>query len=197
MAVRRTATIDDLESAIPDDLEMVERARRNRMAFDELYDRYVESVYRFCNRRLHDDDHAAEATAQVFERAWTGLDRFRGNDALSFRAWLFQIANRLVIDAYRERPNLPLEHAGELPESNIAYLPGPAAERHERQERLRQALAQLPDEQRHIVEMRLSGLNGVEIAAALGRTHSSIKSSQFRAYTRLRELLSGLEETND
>jgi len=77
-----------------------------------------------------------------------------------------------------------------IPESNISYLPDRAAERSEARETLRDALAQLPEEQRRIVELRLSGLNGVEIAAVLEKTHAAIKSSQFRAYARLRELLS-------
>jgi RNA polymerase sigma-70 factor (ECF subfamily) len=177
-----------------DDLALVERARIDRASFDRVYQRYVDQVYRYCNRRLNDDDRAADAAAQVFAKAWSGLDRFRGDGPLSFRTWLFTIANRTVTDDYRRKPSEPIERHTAIPESNIAYLPDPAAERNARRDALRSALEQLPDEQRRIVELRLSGLNGVEIAAVLGRSHSAIKSSQFRAYSRLRELLSDLEE---
>ncbi len=54
-------------------------------------------------------------------------------------------------------------------------------------------LAALPDEQRHVVALRLAGLSGPEIAAVLGRHPAAVKSTQFRAYTRLRRLL-GREE---
>lgn len=191
MAVRRDMQHDDDE---PDDATLVERARIDRASFDLLYRRYADAIYRYCNRRLNDDDRAADAAAEIFAKAWSNLARFRGDGAVSFRAWLFTIANRAVIDDYRRRPVDPIERHPALPESNIAYLPVPAAERADRRAALRSALAQLPDEQRRIVELRLSGLKGIEIAAVLGRSHSAIKSSQFRAYSRLRTLLSDLEE---
>lgn len=178
----------------PDDAALAVEARRDPAAFDRLYRRYHPAIVRYCNRRLDDDDRAAEAAAQVFAKAWANLDRFRGGGPVSFRAWLFAIANRTVTDEHRRRPSLPLDRAEDLPEANVTYLPGPAAERAERRTALRSALARLPEEQRRIVELRLSGLDGVEIAAVLGRSHAAIKSSQFRAYARLRELLRGLRE---
>lgn len=190
MAVRRMTANDDEEVG---DAELVERARHDRAAFEALYQRYVDSIERYCNRRLNDDERAADAAAQVFARAWSGLARYRGDRALSFRAWLFTIANRIVTDDYRRKRSEPIERLAALPESNVAYLPDPAAERNARRDALRSALAQLPAEQRRIVELRLSGLNGVEIAAVLGRTHAAVKSSQFRAYARLRELLADMD----
>jgi DNA-directed RNA polymerase specialized sigma24 family protein len=50
-------------------------------------------------------------------------------------------------------------------------------------------LARLPERQRQIVELRLLGLNGVEIAEVVGLSHSAVKSAQFRAYGALRDLL--------
>lgn len=50
-------------------------------------------------------------------------------------------------------------------------------------------LGQLPETQRAIVELRLAGLRGDEIASALDTTLSAVKSAQYRAYQRLRELL--------
>jgi DNA-directed RNA polymerase specialized sigma24 family protein len=51
------------------------------------------------------------------------------------------------------------------------------------------ALAQLPEEQRRVVELRLAGMNGPEIALALGRSHDSVRTTQRRALARLRTLL--------
>ena len=55
--------------------------------------------------------------------------------------------------------------------------------------RVRALLDRLPERQRRIVELRMSGLNGIEIADALQMSHAAVKSAQFRAYSSLRELL--------
>lgn len=186
MAIRQRIVVEKLAET---DEALATRARIDRESFGLLYERYADPIFRYCNRRLNDDSRASEASAQVFSRALDGISRFRGEGPLSFRAWIFTIANRTVTDEYRRRTTEPIERAVEFPESNISYLPDRAAERSEARDTLRAALAQLSEEQRRIVELRLSGLNGVEIAAVLGKTHAAIKSSQFRAYARLRELL--------
>jgi RNA polymerase sigma factor (sigma-70 family) len=54
---------------------------------------------------------------------------------------------------------------------------------------LRDALSHLNDDQRHVIELRLSGLKGPEIASVLGRSESAVKMLQFRAMKRLRDEL--------
>ena len=54
---------------------------------------------------------------------------------------------------------------------------------------VRNLLVQLTPDQRDVVELRLSGLTGVEIADALGKQPGAVRAVQFRAYQRLRELL--------
>lgn len=175
---------------------VVARARVDRRAFAPLYERYAERVFRFCWRRLESADAASDATAHVFTRALAGLDGYRGGGELSFRAWLFAIAHHTVADAHRRRIDDPLDAAAEVVDGVAAHAPELASLALERRSELRRALAQLPDDQRRIVELRLAGLNGVEIAAALGKTHSSIKSGQFRAYAKLRALLRPEEESD-
>ena len=55
-------------------------------------------------------------------------------------------------------------------------------------------LPQLPDDQRRVLELRLAGLKGPEIARALGRSHGSIRVAQYRAIARLRSLLADSSE---
>jgi DNA-directed RNA polymerase specialized sigma24 family protein len=51
------------------------------------------------------------------------------------------------------------------------------------------ALDRLSDEQREVLELRLAGLTGQEIAGATRRSLSATKSIQFRALSRLRTVL--------
>jgi DNA-directed RNA polymerase specialized sigma24 family protein len=50
-------------------------------------------------------------------------------------------------------------------------------------------MARLTPDQRRVVELRLSGLTAVEIAAVMGRSHGTIRNLHHRALVRLRELL--------
>ena len=52
-----------------------------------------------------------------------------------------------------------------------------------------QLLASLPDDQHHVLELRLAGLTGPEVAVAIGRSHDSVRTTQRRALSRLRTLL--------
>lgn len=65
---------------------------------------------------------------------------------------------------------------------------------HERRYSVRRLLDHLSPLQREVVELRLAGLTGIEVADALGRNHGAVKAIQFRAIARLRDLL-GVEST--
>ena len=171
------------------DAALVARAQRYPREFAPLYDRYAEPVYRYCHRRLGCPDAAADATAVVFTRALAALPRYREG---SFRSWLFAIAHNAITDSYRSRasrPESPLEAAADLADTARDAAPEDAALAGEARRSLLAALDRLPAEQRRIVELRLAGLTGPEIAAVLDRTVGSVKIAQHRAYARLRSIL--------
>jgi DNA-directed RNA polymerase specialized sigma24 family protein len=59
---------------------------------------------------------------------------------------------------------------------------------------LRALLAPLPVDQRRVLELRLAGLTGAEIAVVLARSVAAVKMLQLRAMTRLRAELGVTEE---
>ncbi len=148
-----------------DDARLVEMAQADARAFAPLYGRYAEPVYRYCYRKLGHPEIAADATAQVFVQALAALPRYRspGN---SFRAWLFTTAHVPTADP--------------LPEEALLRLDAGVT--------VRTLLATLPDEQRQILELRLAGLTGGEIATVLGRSPGAVRVAQVRAIARLREM---------
>lgn len=80
--------------------DLVDRARRGeRAAFDELYERHVGRVYAICLRLMSDPAAAAEATQDVFVRAWRRIDSFRGDSG--FGTWLHRLAVNLALDRQR------------------------------------------------------------------------------------------------
>jgi RNA polymerase sigma-70 factor (ECF subfamily) len=157
--------------------------------FAELYRRHVAAVYRFCRHRTATREAAEDATSVVFLRALAGIATYQPGLG-SFRAWLFGIAYRTVVDGYRrERPTAPIEAASEIPDERWQRSPELVAERAAAADGVDRLLAMLSDQQRAVVELRLAGLTGPEIATALGKSLASVKLAQFRAYGRLRTLL--------
>ncbi len=169
----------------PSDADLAARARHDPHAFALLYARYVESVHRYCYRRLGNREAAEDATSTVFMKALAGLPGYRDE---SFRGWLFTIAHHVVADRRRaHRPLHSLDAAGELHDN--APSPEDLALANEDWLTVRQLLAQLPEHQRQVIELRLAGLTGTEIARILGRSAANIHVTQFRAVARLRALL--------
>jgi len=168
-----------------DEVAIIALAKRDPAAFAPLYQEYLGPVYRYCYRRLGSREAAEDATSLVFERALRALPTFRG---ASFRAWLFTIAHNTVTDAYRRRgANPPLAEALEIVDQ--APRPEHLALLADEQRLLVTALALLPADQRHVIELRLSGIPSVDVAEILDRSPQAVRALQLRATRRLQTLL--------
>jgi len=165
--------------------DLVRLAKIDRAQFETLYRIHVDAVYRFCLRRIGSPESAADLTSQIFIKAFTNLGTC---DELRFRSWLFAIARNAVIDERRgHRDYASLEDAGDLASSE----PSPEASFLANEQHLTviELLAFLTEDQRQVVELRLAGLNGTEIATVLGRSRASVDTAQSRAIARLRRVL--------
>jgi RNA polymerase sigma-70 factor (ECF subfamily) len=168
------------------DEALVAAAQRALPAFEHLYRRYVNDIYRFCYRRIGSEADAADATSQVFTRALASIQKCRPE---TFRAWLYAIARNVVIDHHRAaKPAAQIEESFELADDTDG--PEELAIQQDQRRRLAGLLTFLSDDQRAVIELRLAGLSAAEIATALGKTRNAIDQAQFRAVSRLRDLLS-------
>jgi RNA polymerase sigma-70 factor (ECF subfamily) len=167
------------------DDELVALAMEDPRHFSLLYARYIDSVHRYCYRRLGSREAAEDATSLVFTKALTAFPLYRN---ASFRGWLFTIAYHVVTDRYRgTQPEHPLETVVELRDGSPS--PEDLALAADERRSMSELLAHLPDHQRRVVELRLAGLTSAEIAQALGRSRSNVDVTQYRAVARLRVLL--------
>jgi RNA polymerase sigma-70 factor, ECF subfamily len=177
-------------TAAPDrDDDAVRAARGDIDAFIRLYHAYLPAVYRYAYARLGNAQDAEDVTAQVFERAWGSIKRYRPTG--SFRGWLFTIAHRAVADQYR--PEVPRTVAVDaLAETVRDPAAGPedqglvAAD----MQRLVAIIAALRPAQQWVIALRfLADLPYDEIARIVGKREAAVKMTAYRALTELRRQL--------
>ena len=176
-----SATFDEAADTV-----LAARALHDEDAFTSLYRAHAMEVYRYCYRRLGTREAAEDATSQTFINAYTGL-RNLGNKP--FRPWLFSIAHNVVVDMHRSRrPIASLDETFDRVDS----LPSPetAALDWEQHDAVQQLLRQLPKRDREVVELRLSGLTGREIAQALNCSPDAVRTAHHRAMQRMRAFVS-------
>jgi RNA polymerase sigma-70 factor (ECF subfamily) len=175
------------DAQLSDERAQIELARRDPHAFAPLYLRYFDPVYRYILRRVGGDrERAADATSQTFLKALAALP---GYQAGSFAGWLFTIARNTVVDqARRAKPETRLPEMWEPADREPS--PEQIAIDRSVEDELASMLSRLTPDQREVIELRLAGMSGQEIADHLGRNLGAIRSMQFRALTQLRRMMS-------
>jgi RNA polymerase sigma-70 factor (ECF subfamily) len=172
---------DDVDLAR--DRSLVERCQAgDEHAFEDLYLRYRDRLFRACLRRTGNSAEAEDLVQETFARAWKALPNFSGERR--FYPWLSVIANNLCTDhARRGRRCTPVE------ESSLDLLaPVVDCEQEDLVERqgngamLEAALGRLSPRHREVLELR-EGRNWTyqEIAAHAGVEVSTIETLLFRA----------------
>lgn len=166
---------------------------------EEVFIRHRQDLFSFCYRRLGDAEQANDACGRIMLKALNGIENFTPHPerpGATLRAWLFRIARNDLVDfqrTYKWTHSLDrTDGEGKRVHDPPDHRRGPEATliAKEADQRVRTMLHELPDSQRSIVELRLAGLTGDEIAQTLNMTLSAVKSAQYRAYQKLRGLLS-------
>ncbi|HXQ25252.1 MAG TPA: sigma-70 family RNA polymerase sigma factor [Candidatus Acidoferrales bacterium] len=163
---------------------LIEAAQRDPARFVELYEENFERVYAFVSRRVHMRADAEDVTAEVFQTAFENLARFEWRK-VPFVAWLYRIAANALADRWRK-----VSRESGKPAAEVASVEFDESEIEmaELRAQLFRSVANLPEDQRRVIEMRFAEEKSIrEIAKELGRTTGAVKQLQFRAYQKLRE----------
>ncbi len=136
-------------------------------------------------------DDPEDLLGEVFVHVVRDLPRFRGGER-DFRAWVFTIAHRRLVDAARSRARRPVQPAPD----DLLEARGPAGDPEERAlasaeaDRLLRLVATLSADQREVLLLRLfSDLPVAEVATILGKRPGSVKALQRRGIAALRRAL--------
>lgn len=134
-----------------------------------------------------------EAARDIVQDAWLAIMRglHRLDDPARFRSWAYRIVRNKCADWTRRRV-IRRNAADEICETTAAACANPSHETDSTGDvaRLRDALAELPNEQRAILSLHyLDGMSVAEIARVLGVPNGTVKSRLYHARNRLKQML--------
>jgi RNA polymerase sigma-70 factor, ECF subfamily len=173
-----------------DEARLLQRiARRDREAFNQLYDRYADSLYSTAMRVLNNPNEAGNVLQSVFVQIWDDSPAYDPAFGSPFH-WALKLTRQRAIErlgALRRPYVFFAEIAGEKEEEAVPLASGKAFTMNQTAS-ARAALAALPYEQRQAIEMAfLGGMPQDEIAAALGQPVDIIAERIRRGMLRMRD----------
>ncbi len=177
--------------------DLLQRAGRgDSRAFDQLYDRMAPRLFGLLRQMLHDEREAEDVLQDGFVLLWERAATFDSERSKAF-TWAVMLfrhraidrmrmlgrRNRLVDSAILEQTTLMASaHAGVDDE----------VQANERGVVVREALNELPKDQRQLIEFAfLKGLTHHVIAESLSMPLGTVKTNIRRGLLRLRDLLKG------
>jgi RNA polymerase sigma-70 factor (ECF subfamily) len=159
----------------------------DRTFIEQLFALHHSEIYAYIFRMVRDADVAADFAQDTFIKAYKAQDSLE--DRAKARAWLYQIAHRVVLDEMRRRRIVRF-----MPWTGESYGAAPSAEHLAMEMRLSgplaRALTRIPDRQRAALLMaEVNDLTGLELAEVLGVSHVAARALLTRARESLRQAL--------
>ena len=178
-----------------DDSDLIDRIiQKNEPALGELYDRYHRLIYSIALNVVGRPEDAEEITLDVFTRVWGKAGTYRSGRA-KVSTWLTRMARNRSIDVLRREEIRPMKHSV----SWATVSPEPAADRDRpetvahlsiQKERVREAIASLPDSQKEVLVLAyFKGYSHSEIAHELDLPLGTAKARIRSGMQKLRALL--------
>ena len=172
-------------NAGPKEKKYIKEKEREFLAY---YDAHADAIFRHVHVRIRDRDIAKDIVQEAFAKTWDYLAK--GKEIRYLRAFIYRVANNLIVDTVRRRHTSSLDtmveddgfeaidesttHPGEIGDARKAML----------------LLSQLEPAYRAVVTMRfIDGLSPKEIAQVLGISENLISVRIHRAVERLRVLM--------
>jgi RNA polymerase sigma-70 factor (ECF subfamily) len=182
-AFRSKARLDETPALRSTLARAIARAKEgDREAVRFLYLHYADNVYGYVRSIVRDDYEAEDVTQHVFAKVMVVIGRYEQRE-VPFSAWILRLAHNAAIDHMRKCRAIPAAEVygadERSPEGND-----------DRSRELRDALADLPDEQRDVIVLRhVVGLSPTEIAGRMGKTEPSVHGLHHRGRAALRSAL--------
>lgn len=177
------------ESSLEDDKLVASAVKGDQEAFRKLVDKYQTPLYYHVVKMVKDREQVEDLIQEAFVKAFDNLKSY--NTSYAFSTWLYRITTNHTIDYLRKKKlqtmsiNEPVKtRDGEM---NVQLPDADAGAdrsiiRKQRQKIIRDAIHDLPEKYRQVIEMRhLEELSYQEISDALDLPLGTVKAHIFRA----------------
>ena len=178
------------EAADADERLVARALRGDRQAFDDLYRRHVDTVWRRLGRLIGPDPEREDLVQQIFFDVFRTLDRFRGEAA--FRTFLHRVVLNTAFDHLKRRGRRPCVVPTEVIDLMIDPAASPERRAQERQ-RLAETSALLnrikPKKRIAFVLRVVEGLSLEEIGVLVGASPAAVAQRIRHAQAEMEALL--------
>ncbi len=170
-------------------LEELRNPKTQRQGFAKLVSEYSERLYWQIRKMVLSHDDANDILQDVFIKAWTNLENFRGDAKLT--TWLYRIAiNESItfINKKRNQNNISVDDDDSFLLNTLesdSYFDGDEA-----QLKLQQAILTLPDKQRLVFQMKyFEEMKYEDMSDILGTSVGALKASYHHAVKKIEKFL--------
>ena len=167
-------------------LELIQRGESE--AFATLVRRHTERFYRLAYRYLQQRETAEDIVQDAFLKLWEDPSKWQAEKNAQFTTWFYRIIVNLCLDWQKKKR--PTELNETMPLIDEKETAPDAVLRHEAQEQLEKAIANLPDRQRTALNLCFDeGMSNQQAADVMGVNLKALQSLIMRAKTTLKDKL--------
>lgn len=156
-------------------------------SFLKAYDEFSDAIFRHCYFRLSSRERAKDLTQETFVRTWKYVSS--GNGIENMRAFLYRVANNLIIDEYRKKKESSLDALKEEGSEVSVEDSGRIRDRIDGKITLTM-LSRIDEKYRNALIMRyIDDLSPEEIAAVTHETANTVSVHIHRGLKQIRKIL--------
>ena len=165
------------------------RTKKDSAAFGELYDLYVEKIYRFVFFKINNKEEAEDMVSDIFLKVWNYLIENRKKEVGSFSGLIYRVARNSVIDFYRQRANKQ-----ECSLDSVVLMADDdnyeKIEINHEVEQIMKVVKKMKQEYQEVLLLRfVEDLSTSEISVILDKSNTNVRVTLHRATKKLKELL--------
>lgn len=155
----------------------------------EAYDAHSDAIYRHCYFRVFKKTRAEELVQDTFMKTWEYMRK--GKEIDNIRAFLYKVANNLIIDESRKKKEQSLD---ELIEQNIFAEPSYREEKIFEHNiilaEVKEKMKNLGEEDQNLITLRyFDDLDPKDISEVTGDSANNVSVKLNRALTKLKQLI--------